>query len=70
MTTHEVINKNAAKKRRMGMEIAYRRQTMEEFFASRIVETGRVTYAGTPKAMSAAVVAYEMGAFITPGNLN
>ena len=52
------------------MEIAYRRKTMEEFFASRIVETGRVTYAGTPKAMSAAVVAYEMGAFITPGNLN
>ena len=63
-------SENAAKKRRMEMEIAYRRQTMEEFFASRIVETGRVTYAGTPKAMSAAVAAYEMGAFITPGNLN
>ena len=63
-------SEKAAEKRKMEMEIAYRRQTMEEFFASRIVETGRVTYAGTPESLRSAVAAYEMSAFITPGILN
>ncbi len=63
-------SENAAKKRRMEMEIAYRRQNIEDFFASRTAQTGKVTYAGTPETMSAAVEAYEMGAFITLGILN
>ena len=63
-------SENAAKKRRMEMEIAYKRQTMEEFFASRIAQTGKITYAGTPETMSSAITAYEMSAFITPGILN
>lgn len=40
-------SEQAAKKRRM--EIAYKRQTMEKFLASRAAQTGRVTYAGTPE---------------------
>jgi hypothetical protein len=63
-------SEQAAKKRRMEMEIAYKRQTMEEFFASRIAQTGKITYAGTPETMSSAITAYEMSAFITPGILN
>ena len=42
-------SEQAAKKRRMEMEIAYKRQTMEKFLASRAAQTGRVTYAGTPE---------------------
>ena len=63
-------SEQAAKKRRMEMEIAYKRQTMEEIYANRAAETGRVTYAGTPETMSSAIAAYEMSAFITPGILN
>ena len=66
---HEQSEK-AAEKRKMEMEIAYKRQTMEEMLASRVIETGRVTYAGTPESLRSAVAAYEMSAFITPGILN
>lgn len=66
---HEQSEK-AAEKRKMEMEIAYKRQTMEEMLASRVKETGRVTYAGTPESLRSAVAAYEMSAFITPGILN
>ena len=63
-------SEKAAEKRKMEMEIAYKRQTMEEMLASRVIETGRVTYAGTPESLRSAVAAYEMSAFITPGILN
>lgn len=59
-----------AEKRRMEMETAYKRQTMEEMLASRTAETGRVTYVGTPETMSSVIAAYEMSAFITQGILN
>ena len=63
-------SEKAAEKRKMEMEIAYKRQTMEEMLASRVIETGKVTYAGTPESLRSAVAAYEMSAFITPGILN
>ena len=63
-------SEKAAEKRKMEMEIAYKRQTMEEMLASRVIETGRVTYAGTPESLRSAVAAYEMSAFITQGILN
>ena len=63
-------SEKAAEKRKMEMEIAYKRQTMEEMLASRVIEKGRVTYAGTPESLRSAVAAYEMSAFITPGILN
>ena len=63
-------SEKAAEKRKMEMEIAYKRQTMEEMLVSRVIETGRVTYAGTPESLRSAVAAYEMSAFITPGILN
>ena len=62
-------SQEAAKKRRQEMEIAYRKQTMEEMLASRVIQTGGVTYAGTPGSLRSAVAAYEMSAFITPGIL-
>ncbi len=63
-------SEKAAEKRKMEMEIAYKRQTMEEMLASRVIETGKVTYAGTPESLRSAVAAYEMSAFIMPGILN
>lgn len=63
-------SQEAAEKRRQEMEIAYRKQTMEEMLASRVIQTGGVTYAGTPGSLRSAVAAYEMSAFITPGILN
>ena len=63
-------SEKAAEKRKMEMEIAYKRQTMEEMLVSRVIETGRVTYAGTPERLRSAVAAYEMSAFIMPGILN
>ncbi|MDE6603936.1 MAG: hypothetical protein K2K90_17670 [Lachnospiraceae bacterium] len=63
-------SEKAVEKRRMEMETAYRRQTMEEMLASRTAETGRFTYAGTPETMSSVIAAYEMSAFITQGILN
>ena len=63
-------SEKAAEKRKMEMEIAYKRQTMEEMLVSRVIETGRVTYAGTPESLRSAVAAYDMSAFIMPGILN
>ena len=62
-------SQEAAEKRRQEMEIAYRKQTMEEMLASRVIQTGGVTYAGTPGSLRSAIAAYEMSAFITPGIL-
>ena len=62
-------SEKAAEKRKMEMEIAYKRQTMEQMLVSRVIETGKVTYAGTPEIMSSAIAAYEMSAFTVPGIL-
>ena len=62
-------SQEAAEKRRQEMEIAYRKQTMEEMLASRVIQTGRVTYAGTPESLRSAVAAYEMSALSIPGIL-
>ena len=66
---YQELSQEAAEKRRMEMETAYKRQTMEEMLASRVIQTGGVTYAGTPGSLRSAVAAYEMSAFITPGIL-
>ena len=63
-------SQEVAEKRRQEMEIAYRKQTMEEMLASRVMQTGRVTYAGTPESLRSAGAAYEMSAFITQRILN
>ena len=62
-------SEKAAEKRRIETELAYRRQNMAEFFANRIADAGKVTYAGTPEIMSSAIAAYEMSAFTVPGIL-
>ena len=62
-------SQEAAEKRRKEMEIAYRKQTMEEALASRAIEVGRVTYAGTPESLRSAIVAYEMSASSMSGIL-
>ena len=67
---YQELGQEAAEKRRMEMETAYKRQTMEEMLASRTAETGRVTYVGTLETMSSVIAAYEMSAFITQGILN
>ncbi len=55
-------SQEAAEKRRQEMEIAYRKQTMEEMLASRVIQTGGVTYAGTPGSLRSAIAGYEMSA--------
>ena len=52
-------SQEAAKKRRQEMEIAYRKQTMEEMLASRTMDAGRVTYTSTSAVMGSAIAAYE-----------
>lgn len=59
-------SQEAAEKRRQEMEIAYRKQTMEEMLASRAIEAGRVTYAGTPEILHSAIAAYEISASSMP----
>ena len=62
-------SEKAAEKRRTETELAYRRQTMAEFFANRTANAGRVAYAGTPEAMSSVIAAYETGALSMSGIL-
>lgn len=52
-------SQEVAEKRRQEMEIAYRKQTMEEALANRIMETNRFTYTATSEVMSSVVAAYE-----------
>ena len=62
-------SQEAAEKRRQEMEIAYRKQTMEEMLASRVIQTGGVTYAGTPGSLRSAIAGYEMSALTMTGIL-
>lgn len=52
-------SQEAAEKRRQEMEIAYRKQTMEEALANRTTETNRFTYTAASEAMSSVAAAYE-----------
>ena len=52
-------SQEAAEKRRQEMEIAYRKQTMEEALANRTTETNRFTYTATSEVMSSVATAYE-----------
>ena len=62
-------SEKAAEKRRIETELAYRRQNMAEFFANRIADADRVTYAGTPEIMSSAVAVYEQNIMEAAGIL-
>ena len=62
-------SQEAAEKRRQEMEIAYRKQTMEEMLASRVIQTGGVTYAGTPGSLRSVIAGYEMSALTMTGIL-
>ena len=59
---YQELSQEAAEKRKLEMEIAYKKQTMEEALANRTEDTNRVTYAGTPENMSSVIAAYEMSA--------
>ena len=52
-------SQEAAEERKQQMEIAYRKQAVAEFFASRTVDMRRVTYTETPGVMGSALTAYE-----------
>ena len=52
-------SQEAAEERKQQMKIAYRKQAVAEFFASRTVDMSRVTYTGTPGVMDSAIAAYE-----------
>ena len=62
-------SEKAAEKRKMEMEIAYRKQTMEEMLANRTMDAGRVTYTSTSAVMGSAITAYEANALIMPNIL-
>lgn len=60
-------SEEAAKKRKLEMDIAYRKQDMAEILASRRADAGRVTYAA--EVMSSVVVAYGKNIMEAAGNL-
>ncbi len=64
---YQELSEEAAEKRKMEMEIAYKRRSMTELIANKTAETGRVTYAGTPETMSSVIAAYAMSASSMPG---
>lgn len=66
---YQELSQEAAEKRKLEMEIAYKKQTMEEALANRTADTNRVTYVGTPENMSSVIAAYEMSASSMPGIL-
>ncbi len=62
-------SQEAAEKRRQEMEIAYRKQTLEEALANRTMETNRFTYTDTSEVMSSVAAAYENNIMGTTGIL-
>ena len=66
---YQELSEEAAEKRKLEMEVAYKRQSMTELIANKTAETGRVTYAGTSEIMSSAIAAYERSALTMPGIL-
>ena len=66
---YQELSQEAAEKRKLEMEIAYKKQTMEEALASRTADANRVTYAGTPETMSSAITAYTQNIMEAAGVL-
>ena len=66
---YQELSQEAAEKRKLEMEIAYKRRSMTELIVNKMAETGRVTYAGTPETMSSVTAAYSMNASSMPGIL-
>lgn len=66
---YQELSEEAAEKRKLEMEIAYKGRSMTELIANKTAETSRVIYAGTPEIMSSAIAAYEMSALTMPGIL-
>ncbi len=56
---YQELAQEAAEKRKLEMEIAYKKQSMAEFFANHTADAGRFTYTATPEVMGSAVAAYE-----------
>ena len=56
---YQELSKEAAEKRKLEMELAYKRQSMTELLAKQTVDTSRVTYTATPEVMASANAAYE-----------
>ena len=66
---YQELSQEAAEKRKLEMEIAYKRRSMTELIANKTAETGRITYAGTPETMSSVIAAYAMSASSMTGIL-
>lgn len=66
---YQELSEEAAEKRKMEMEIANKQRSMIEFVANKTAETSRVTYAGTPEIMSAAVASYERNIMLAADTL-
>ena len=66
---YQELSQKAAEKRKLEMETAYKKQTMEEALANRTADANRVTYAGIPETMDSVIIAYEMSASSIPGIL-
>lgn len=56
---YQELSEEAAEKRKLEMELAYKRQNITELLARQVVDTSRITYTVTPEVMSSAVAAYE-----------
>lgn len=56
---YQELSKEAAEKRKLEMELTYKRQNMTELLAKHAVDTNRVTYTTTPEVMASVAAAYE-----------
>lgn len=56
---YQELSKEAAEKRKLEMELTYKRQNMTELLAKQAVDTSRVTYTATPEVMASVAAAYE-----------
>ena len=56
---YQELSKEAAEKRKLEMELAYKRQNMTELLVKQAVDTSRVTYTTAPEVMTSVVAAYE-----------
>lgn len=59
---YQELGEEAAEKRKLEMELAYKRQSMTELHAKQAIDASQVTYTAMPEIMSSAVAAYEMSA--------
>ncbi len=66
---YQELSQEAAEKRKLEMEIAYKKQSMAETLASHLADTNRFTYTATSEVMSSAVAAYEKNIMAAAGIL-